>query len=807
MDIFRQWRLALRGLARRPAYAATAVIVLALGIGATATLFSVVNTVLLRPLPFPASGQLALVLAANPAKRQNASLVSPAEVADWNRMNQAFVPGLGITGLYGENDTDTSGSMPQRLAAVRVLPGFFGVYGMPALRGRTFIPAEDATTGPGAAVISYGYWTRRYGRSLSALGQHLVLGGVAYTIVGVMPADFTSSATEAWLPAKLPQSLLSVREARFLTCIGRLRAGVTLAAAQADLGRIQAQQGRKYTAERGWSAQVSSLKTNLVGDDSAALWIVFGATLLLLLLAVANIAGLTLAQLQGRRRELAIRTALGGSARQVAAGVLRECLWLAAIGAAGGGALAWAGVRAIAGLAPGTLPRMAELSFDGRGWAFAVVVSALAAAAFGLLPALGATRPRQGRLAGLLVSLNAGAPGGRRRAQHGLVVAQFALTVLLVAAAGLLWRSYYNLNHVTAGFEPGNVLTFHIGAAWNENRTQVGAMQHRVLDQLDHLPGVVAAGFTNFLPASDATLQYQILLQGLAGPAQNGAFSAGERSVSPGYFASLKVPIVAGGDCPAMPIMTDAEVAGTALVNESFVRTYLRGQAAVGREWKVAQDGPTAPWSRIVGVVGDVRENSLAEAPTPFIYACIPAGGWPDPNYVVRTAGGAGPTLAALRGLVAKSAPGRALFGVEPLTQLLAAGLAQPQLEADCLAMFAGFALLLAAVGLYGLISLMVLAQRRELGVRLALGARPSQLARTVLAGAARLVGWGAAAGLLLTWAAGHALRAVLYGISPFDGATLTAAVAVLAAIALLAAWLPARRAAATDPLVALKSD
>lgn len=807
MGTLRSWRLALRALARRPAYAVTAVVVLALGIGATATLFSVVNTVLLRPLPFPDSGQLALVLAANPSKRQNASLVSPAELADWNRMNQTFVAGLGLAGEYGESDTDTGGTVPERLAALRVTPGYFQVYGMAPWRGRTFLPVEETLIGPGAAVISYGYWTRRYARSPQALGQRLVFSGVPYTIVGVMPRDFTSSNIDVWLPAKLPPALAQMREARFLTAVGRLRPGVTMAAAQADLARVQALTGRQYSAEAGWSAQVSSLKAYFVGNDSAALWTVFAATVLLLLLAVANIAGLTLAQLQARARELAIRSALGGSARQVAATVARECAWLAALGAAAGGVLAWAGVRAIASLAPGTLPRMAELGFDWRGWAFAVAISALASMGFGLVPALAAARPRHGSLAGLLISLNAGAPGGKRRAQHGLVIAQFALTVVLLAGAGLLWRSYYNLNHVQAGFDAADVFTFHVGAAWNEDRTQVGAMQQRVLERLRRLPGVVAAGFSNFLPASDATLQYQLLIQGVAGPGANGAFSAGERSVSPGYFAALRVPIVAGTDCPAMPIMSNAVASGQAVVNEAFVKAFLHGQTAVGREWRFVQDGPGAPWSRIVGIVGDVRENSLAEAPTPFLYACIPAGGWPDPNYVVRTAGGAGPAIGALRGLVAKAAPGRAVFGVEPLTQLLAASLAQPQLEADCLALFAGFALLLAAVGLYGLISLMVLSLRREMAVRLALGARPSQLAGAVLGNAARLVGWGAAAGVGLTWVAGRVLRATLYGVSPLDGATLAAAIAVLAAIALLAAWLPARRAAATDPLAALRGD
>lgn len=798
----KSWLQAARALRHRPLYALAAVLVLALGIGATSTLFSVVDTVLLKPLPYPNADRLVLVLEANPAKRQNASLVSPANLQDWQQRNSAF---SALAGEYGENDTDTSGSQPERLAGLRVSPGFFQVMGRQPLIGRTFTPEEEKPVpGPGPVVISYGFWTRRYARSPNVLGQHLVLAGIRWDIVGVMPKDFVSSALDLWLPARLPGFILNMREARFYTGIGRMKPGVTIAQAQADLARVQAQLGRQYPAtDAGWSAQVGSLKEFMVGKASTTLWAIFAAVMVLLLLAIANIAGLTLAELQNRGRELAIRSAIGASRAQVVAAVMREAFLLAAVGALAGGALAWAGVRAIIALAPASLPRLAELQFDPRGWLFAVAVSTLAALGFGLGPALVATRPR---LASLLASLNAGAPGGRRTLQRGLVVGQLALTVLLVAGAGLLLRSFYNLEHVGAGFDSSNVFTFHVGAAWNEDRNKLNTMQTQLVEQLQAMPGVVSAGFANFLPASDASLQYQIKLAGIAGSdSQAGTYSIGERSISPGYLAALSVPIVAGKDCPHFVPLNQA--AGWALVNQSFVTEYLHGQSVLGRSFTFAQNPPGVPASRIIGIVGDVRENNLNAAPTPFVYSCIPAGSWPDPEYVVRTAGDPAAAMAAVRGVVARVAPGRAVFGLDRLQNVISASLEQPKLDARFLTLFAGFALLLAAVGLYSLMSLLVAGRTREFGVRIALGAKPAQIAGLVLASTGRLLAMGVLVGLALTAAAAKLLESLLFGVHPLDAATLAAALALLVLIALAATLIPARRAAATDPLSALRSD
>jgi putative ABC transport system permease protein len=315
---------------------------------------------------------------------------------------------------------------------------------------------------------------------------------------------------------------------------------------------------------------------------------------------------------------------------------------------------------------------------------------------------------------------------------------------------------------------------------------------------------VVAAGFTNFLPASNATLQFQIQLAGMA-DGEGGAYSVGERTVTTGYLQALRVPLLAGRWCrPLQNSGMNGPAEG--LVNQAFVRAYMHGKNVVGREFHMANT-PSAGGSRIVGVVGDVRENSLAEAATPFLYMCLPAGSWPDPNYLVRTAGGPGAAMAGLRRLVDHIAPGRAVFKLRRLSANVDASLTQPKLEAQFLSLFAGFGLLLAAVGLYSLISLLVAAQRRELGVRLALGASPGQVAGLVFGLTGRLLAWGALAGLALAWAADRLLGATLYGVRPLDPLSLAAAVGAMAAITALAAWLPARRAAHTDPLLALRAD
>ena len=741
-----------------------------------------------------------MVLEASPAKNEKESLIAPARLEDWNRMNRAFD---AISAAYAENVTDTSGSEPERLAARRVSPRYFTVFREKPAAGRTFIPEEDLNGGPQSVVISYRLATRRHGQAASAIGQRLMLGGKGFTIVGVMPKNFASVQIDLWIPAQFSRSLMGMRDARFLGGVGRMKQGVTVAQAQEDLARVQRELGREFhQTDKDWSAVVRDLKETRVGHYRQALLFVFGAVGLLLLIAVANCAGLMLTQLHRRERELAIRSSIGATRVQIVSGVMREVMLVALAGAGLGYVLA----ASLVDLLPkmfSELPLPVGFELDWRAFFFAAFAGVLAAMLSGLLPALQATRVDT---AALLAQAGRGVSGGRNRWQRTLVAGQIAITLLLLASAGLMLRSYYNLSHVELGFNPGRTITFHVGAAWDEDRNRVAQLQQTLVTQLARIPGVEAAGFANFLPASGATLRYQLTLEGIARAEESGRITTGERSISRGYLKALGAPVLAGQPCPELSALTNGPP--KALVNRRFADLFGKGQGMVGRHFRWAQDSPVSlQTTEIVGVVGDMREDFLNTAPTPYVYVCIVPGGWPDPEYVVRTQGDPRALVQAIRPLVRDADPARALFGLKTLEDVLAGTLEQPRINASLVSVFALAAMLLASVGLYSLVALVVTARTREIGVRMTLGAEPGQILRQVIGGVARLLGAGIAAGLVLTLMADRVLRSVLFGVSPMDAVSLAGAVMTLIAVSAIATFVPARRAASIDPLQAIRSE
>jgi len=797
----KQWMLASRSLARRKGFVAAVVTILGLGIGANTAVFSVVDAVLLKPLPFPDSDRLVTVLEASPSKNEPESLIAPVRLEEWNRMNHTFD---GIAASYAENVTDTSGAEPERLAGRRVSPGYFRVFRTKPLAGRTFTTEEDTAGGPTSAVIGYGLWIRRYRQSPGAIGQRLILQGKGYTIVGVMPKEFQTFDIDVWIPAQVPPFLMRIREARFYSGVGRMKPGITLAQAHDDLARVQRQLGEQFPqTDKGWSAVVHSLKEVRVGEYRKTLLFVFGAVALLLLIAVANIAGLMLTQLQQREREMAIRSSIGATRTQILGAVMREILLMAVLGVALGCAVAVWLVDAL-GKVFTTLPAPAGFEIGWRALAFAALAGVLAAMLCGLLPVLQATRAN---LSGILAQAGRGGSGGRHRWQQALVTGQIALTVLLLASAGLMLRSYYNLAHVDLGFDPNHAITFHMGAAWDEDRTRIGQMQEDLLDQLDRTPGVEAAGFANFLPASSATLRYQVALVETARTEESDKITTGERSITQGYLKALGAPILAGTDCP--PLRTLVKPPPKALVNRRFVELFAKGRNLVGQHIQFLQDlvTPGAQAMEIVGVAGDLREDALNVAPGPYLYVCIAPGGWPDPEYVARTQGPPKTLEQAIRPLAHQIDPNRAVFGLKTLPEVLDQSLDEPRLKSRVVTVFALAAMLLASVGLYSLVALVVAARTREIGVRMTLGAAPRQIVGQLAATVARLLGVGVAAGLVLTWMADRVLRSVLFGVSPMDSVALAGAILTLAAVAALATLLPARRAAHIDPLAAIRSE
>lgn len=794
------WSQAARSLARRPGFAVAAVLILGAGIAATTSVFSIVDQTVLQPLPYPHADRLVSVLEANSAKSEAAGLVAPARLEDWNRLNHSFTV---LSGRYWENVTETSGDTPERLAGLRVTPRFFSVFGVNAAVGRTFSPDEDVSGGPAAVVISDHLWTRRFQRRADITSQHLELKNQSYAIVGVMPPSFGDKNVDVWLPAQLAPFLMQQRDARFLGGVGRLRPGVTIDQAQRDLARVQAALGAQFPAtDAGWSAQVTDLQTAELGDARQPLVFILASVGLLLLIALANTAGLMLTQLQRRETELAIRGFLGASRGQVVSGVVREVIVLAAVAMALAVA-ADAALLHVSSAALGMLPRVPSFVIDWRALAVASLCGLAAALACGAWPAWRATRP--GAAAGF-------ARAGRgqssdSRSQRALVAAQVAIATVLLCSTSLLLRSYYNVVHLDPGFDPSRAVTFHVGAEWDENRDSVGRMQRDIVAALGNMAGATAVGFSNFLPASSATIRYRVHLVDMTPGAQateRDLLTVGERSVTAGYFRALGARLVTGAACP--PLEHAREGGPKVLVNRRFVDAYARGQNIVGRFLRWSDDQPAAPNTQIVGVVNDIREDNLRTPAVPYVYACIGLGNWPDPEYVVRTGGDPRALLASIRSVIHGVDPTRALFGLMTLEDNIDATLGQTRLQTSIVSAFGLAAVALAMIGLYGLVALAVTTRRREIGIRIALGAEPGRVVREL----ATRVGWllvaGGGAGVAMTALAQRELRAMVVGVAPLDPATLGAAVLALGLAAAVAALVPASRAAKVDPVDAIRA-
>lgn len=781
----------LRALTRRPLFTLAVIGTLAFGTGISTTLFSVVETVLLRPLPYPDGDRLVTVFEASPTAPDKPGLIAPIRLDDWKRENTAFA---AISGSYFDTLTETSGSTPERVDARRVSPGYFSVFGSAPLLGRTFSPAEDQYGGSRAVVISETFWNRRFGRDPRAIERALIIDGQSHPIIGVMPRSF-ASGVDVWM---LAPHLIPMRNARFLSGIARLKPGVSIEQARADIDRVQLALGKAHPeTDKGWSALMTDLKEFRVGDRRLALWLVFGAVGLVWLIGVANVAGLVLVDAQRRARELAVRAALGASRARVIGVVTHEVLVMALAGAAIGAVVA----NSLIALVPSmfeTMPRLAELSVNWRALVFAAGTAVLAALVCGVVPAVHATRRGAMQRIG---SAGRGSTAASQTTQRWLVGVQVALGVVLCSSAALLASSYYELSRVDPGFSSEGVVTFHVAARWDEDRARIGQMQMDLLAALDRIPGVTGSGLVNFLPAPGGSLRYEVSVDGLASQDSSRLFAVGTRMIGGGYLRALGVPLVAGSWCPSF--YYDFNQPRHAIVNQQFVDRYAAGQNVVGRSLRVSGTRSSAT---IVGVVGDVAEDGPQVDRMPFVYTCDSAGSWPDPNYVVRTTDAAG-LIARLRDVVRQIDSSRAVFSIRMLDDVVDTAISEPRRNATLVAGFAAAALLLCAVGLYALFARLVADSRREIGVRLALGARPGQIVRLVLSDASRLLFLGSAAGVVLSVGAYQLLRSVLFGVGPFDAIALAAAALVLCGVSLVAILVPASRASRLMPTEALRSD
>ena len=783
---------AARSLARRPGLTATIVLTLALGIGANAAMFSAIDAVLLKPLPYPDAGRLVKLYELNLSVRGAMQLVAPVRVDAWGRATRSFE---AISGSYFENMTDTSSGLPERVEAMRIAPRFFDVLGVQAALGRLPVPEEEVFGGPPIAVISDSLWRRRFNSDPSIVGQALNFAGSTRTIVGVMPPSmrYPSATTEAWLPAQAPRQLMEARRARFYTAIARLKPGVSIERARQDIDAIQARLGEQFPeTDKGWGVEIVPLQEEKVGGVRRSLWFLLAAVGLVLVAACGNVGCLLLADASRRGHEVAVRFAIGARRGQVIRQLLAEGAVLASMGAALSLVVAYWAIRALAAIAPGLSPDN-PIAIDYRIAGFALVLGMLSTVVFALAPTLHVTRRQPVEVLGRGGRAQI---GGRMTLQRVLVAVQVALAIVLLAGAGLLIRSFARLQTTAPGIDAAHVLTFRMTSQWTERVEAVIQRQARTVARLEAIPGVAAATFSHTLPI---VTDYPPREFTIVGQETTEKKFAHQRAVGPGYFRTLGIPIHEGATCSTTP---DNPAQFKIVVTREFASRFFPDRRAIGQS--LTGQGFTTG-AEIIGITGDVRERGLTHAPEPIMYLCGYDGYWPDTHYLVRTDAMRPAGVAAIRAALREIEPARAMYAVQSLDDAIAESLSQTRLNAILLGLFALTALALAAMGLYGVLAQLVAARRREIGVRIALGAAPAAIVRTIAGQAAIVTSIGIVCGLAGALLLARFMSTLVFDISTRDPITFAIVPMVLLAVAAVAALVPARRASRVDPAEALR--
>jgi putative ABC transport system permease protein len=795
--------IALRGLRRVPGFAVVVVVTLALGIGATTAIYSVVNGVLLTPLPYPQPDRLVLVWEQNPHRGSARNTVSPANYLDWRDRARSF---SGLAAFTWTGITLTGGT-PEHVEGRAVTPEFFSVLRVDPAIGRTFTAEESAPGATKVVVLSHGLWQRRFGGDSSIVGRTIAVAGGDVRVVGVMPASFQSmplGLDQFWQPLGLDPADRE-RRGRYAMVIGRLRDGVTAEAAQAEMTSIAADLAREHVDfNTGWGANVVTLTDQVVGRARPVLLTLLGAVSLVLLIACANVANLMLARTAARRRELAVRAALGASPRRLAREVLTESVVLAAIGGAAGVVLAVWGVELLVTAAPAEVPRLAQIGVDGRVLAVTAAVTLLVGILFGSPGALGRGSDELAEdLHGAGRRATVGAEA--RRLRGALVVAQVSLSMVLLVGAGLLIRSLQRLTAVDPGFDASQLLTVAVDlpAATYPDDPRRSAFYTELLRRARAMPGVQSAAMIDFLPLAGPGSATSFTVVGRPAPAPGQVPVADIRVVDPQYFQTMRIPL-RGGRIPDERDRVSAPP--VVVINETMARSLWPGEDPVGRRVKVNMWDPDAE-TEVIGVVGDVRQDRLDGDRRAMIY--YPAAQAPtiSMNLVLRTAGPPLDLAATMRAAVREIDSDQPVGQVTTMQSIVRLSIADRRFPMFLLSLFAGLAVTLAAVGIYGVLSYSVGLRSQEIGVRMALGARVTDILGMVLKQGGILVAVGGAVGLGSALALSRVLRGLLFGITPADPGTYLAVCLVLALVALGAMALPARRAAAVDPMRALKSE
>ena len=799
--------LACRMFVRQPGFTAIALLTIGLSIGATTAIFSVVNGIVLRPLPFPESDRLVVLFEKNVQRGWMTFSVAPGNYVDWARTARAFESMVALSSSSAALTSDHGAEqVPTTFATAEVFQVFRGA---PAL-GRTFVAGDDAPGAPPVAVIGHGLWQRSFGGDPATVGRTVVINDRPVTIVGIMKPGFGQGRpdTDLWLPLTIDRQRAE-RGGRSLSVVGRLARGATLDQARAELDTLAASLARRYPAENGeWGTTLVALEEAAVSSGvKTALYLLLGAVAFVLLIGCANVANLLSARGIARQREFVVRAAIGASRSRLIRQLLIESAVLAAAGGVLGLMVAVWGTELLLAVAPASIPRVYEVRLDGRVLAVSLAITAGAALIFGLVPALqfSAARPDEA----LKETQRGTVTPGRKRVSQLLVVAEVALAVVLLVGAGLLMRSFVRLSNQPIGFDPADKLTFSLSLPETRypSPQSVSVFHQSVLERIRALPGVVAAGASHALPFSGRDSVRGFIRANEPGDAVNGPVSE-YRIVTPGYFAAMGIPLVQGREFTADD---GAGRPGALVVNESFAAKFLRGNP-IGQRIRQAGD-PGLPWLTVVGVAGDVRHFGLAAEIRPEMF-------WPEAQatwgatlnrhrrgltYVVRTAGDPARLLPAIRAQIAELDPNRPVIDARPIRDLVARSADVARFSTVLLTIFAIAGLVLAAAGVYGVMSYSVSSRRRELGIRLALGAQPRALLTAVLASGLRLTLLGGGLGLAAAWLLGDALHITFFQTAPHDAFTFVAAAVLLVLTAFVACSVPARRAGRLDPIDALR--
>ena len=813
-------RYAIRLMLKSPGFSLVAILTLALGIGPNSAIFSVINAVLLRPLPYPDPGKLVVVYCSASDTPHFGS--SPPDFRTLREQNRTFET---LSSFYTTAFNLTGDTQPERLLGLTVSAEFFRTYSVQQLMGRTFTPEDEQWGRHQVVLLSEGLWRNRFHADPEIVGQSLRLNGEQYKVIGVIPKTFvTSSRTQLWAPmAWAPKDIKNSHEAYFLDMAGRLKSNVTREQALSDLNSIMLAIAQKFPENKGIGADVRPLSETIVGNVGVALWILLAMVGLVLLMSCVNVASLLLARSAGRHKEVAVRLALGVHRSRLIQQFLTESVVLALIGGALGLLLAYGCLRLVP-LAGNALPRAQEIHLDAAVLVFTLVLSILTGILFGLIPALRNSR----------IPLSETLKEGGRTAETGrggnhmrsaLVVGEIAIALIVLISAGLVLKSFQRLLHVDAGFDPAHVLTFRLDMpqsySADHDATQDGAPPRlaaffqQLLQRLESLPGIKTAGAISDLPLQGERWSKQFTLTDRPAPASlDEVPSAQFRPVSGHYFEALQIALLNGRVFSEQDSQSGPPVA---IVNQGLARRFWPNQNPIGKvitlfpPENLIQPGQVPPGYHIpritvVGVVADVHYGSLASPPAPIIYAPFVQNDWTNSMAVtIRVDRDPAKMVSAVRNAVLELDKSQPIANVLTMDEIVAASVSQPSLQSLLVGLFGGLAMLLAAVGTYGLISYSVMQRRGEIGLRMALGADRSTVLRMVLGYVLSLTGVGLLIGLMGAALFTRLLQSVLFHVKPTDPVVFMAIVALLLGVVLLAGYIPARRATRVEPATALR--